>query len=97
MSVIRTRRWRESFLSKPWGVMKKKGRVYDERKKTYYLRAVLLCMAKKKKLIGSLVEIGNLPSTQLFSGVMGRVGENSIKIRPSPGRGCGRLQPPLHW
>ena len=52
---------------------------------------------KKKKLIGCLVGLGNLPGTQLLSGVTGRVGECSIYIRPSPGRGCGRLQPPLHW
>ena len=51
----------------------------------------------KKKLIGCLVGLGNLPGTQLLSGVTGRVGECSIYIRPSPGRGCGRLQPPLHW
>ena len=38
-----------------------------------------------------------LPSTQLLSGVTGRVGEKSIYIRPSPGRGCGCLQPPLQW
>ena len=51
----------------------------------------------KKKPIGCLVGFGNLQGTQLLSGVMGRVGETSIYIRPSPGRGCGRLQPPLQW
>ena len=67
-------------------------------KKTYSHRAVLVCTAKeKKKLIGCLVGLGNLPGTQLLSGVTGRVGECSIYIRPSPGRGSGRLQPPLHW
>ena len=67
-------------------------------KKTYSHRAVLVCTAKeKKKLIRCLVGLGNLPGTQLLSGVTGRVGECSIYIRPSPGRGCGRLQPPLHW
>ena len=67
-------------------------------KKTYSHRAVLVCTAKeKKKLIGCLVGLGNLPGTQLLSGVTGRVGEDSIYKRPSPGRVCGRLQPPLHW
>ena len=41
--------------------------------------------------------LGNLPGTQLLSGVTGRVGETSTYIRPSPGRGCGRLQPPWQW
>ena len=67
------------------------------RKKNYSYRAVLVCTAKEKKLFGCLVGLGHLQGTQLLSGVMGRVGETSIYIRPSPGRGCGRLQPPLHW
>ena len=87
--------------------------MYGEGKKTYYHRAVLVCTAKekkpipieqylcvqrrKKKPIGCLIGLGNLAGTQLLPGVTGRVGENSIYIRPSPGRGCGRLQPPLQW
>ena len=51
----------------------------------------------KKKLIGCLVHLGNLLGTRLLSGVTGRVGENSIYMRPSLGKGCGGLQPPLHW
>ena len=67
-------------------------------KKTYCIEQHLCVRRrKKKKLIGCLVGLGNLPGTQLLSGVTGRVGECSIYIRPSPGRGCGRLQPPLHW
>ena len=48
---------------------------------------------RKKKLIRCLVGLGNLLGTQLLSRVTGRVGENSIYIyiRPSAGRGCGRL------
>ena len=38
---------------------------------------------------GKKVGLGNLQGTQLLSGVMGRVGETSIYIRPSPGRGAG--------
>ena len=72
-------------------------------KKTYYHRAVLVCTAKEKKPIpieqylcvqrrkknlnGCLVGLGNLPGTQLLSGVTGRVGEDSIYIRPSQA-GC---------
>ena len=59
--------------------------MYGEGKKTYYHRAVLACTAKeKKKLIGCLVGLGNLPGTQLLSGVMGCVAENSIYIYGPP-------------
>ena len=56
-----------------------------------------MCTAKEKKTNRCLVGLGNLQGTQMLSGVMGRVEETSIYIRPSPGRGCGRLQPPLQW
>ena len=83
------------------GVVKKKGRnklylCIRRRKKKTIPTEQYLCVRQRKKVIGCLVGLGNLPGTQL-SGVTGRVGENNIYIRPSPGRGCGRLQPPLHW
>ena len=55
MSLIPTRRRRESFLSEPWGKWEKKGMeravfVYmAKEKKTYYRRAVLVCTTKEKK------------------------------------------------
>ena len=66
-------------------------------KKTINIERELCVRRRKKKLIGCLVGLGNLPGTELLSGVTGRVGETSIYIRPSPGKGCGRLQPPLQW
>ena len=71
--------------------------VRRRKKKPIPIEQYLCVQRRKKKLIGCLVGLGNLPGTQLLSGVTGRVGECSIYIRPSPGRGCGRLQPPLHW
>ena len=66
-------------------------------KKTIHIERYLCVRQRKKKPIGCLVGLGNLQGTQVLSGVMGHVGETSIYIRPSPGRGCGRLQPPLQW
>ena len=67
------------------------------KKKTIHIERYLCVRQRKKTPIGCLVGLGNLQGTQLLSGVMGRVGETSIYIRPSLGRGCGRLQPPLQW
>ena len=41
----------------------------------------------KKKLIGCLVGLGNLPGTQPLSSVTGRVGETSIYIYGPPQAG----------
>ena len=66
-------------------------------KKNYYHRVALVYTAKKKKLIGCLVGLGNLRGTQWPSGVTGRVKVTSIYTQPSLGTGFAPLQPPLHW
>ena len=51
---------------------------------------VYLCVQqRKKKLIGCLVGLGNLPGTQLLSSVTVRVGENSIYMGPPQAGGVG--------
>ena len=71
--------------------------VRRRKKKPVPIEQYLCVPRRKKKLIGCFVGLGNLPGTQPLSSVTGRVGEDSIYKRPSQGRGCGRLQPPLHW
>ena len=52
--------------------------MYGEEKETYYHRAVLVCMAKKKKPIGCLVGAGNVTGSRPVSGVTDGVVVNSI-------------------
>ena len=68
------------------------------KKKPIAMKQYLCVRRRKKKLIGCLVGLGNLPGTQLLSGVTGRVEENSIYIRPFLGTGEEvEWRPPLLW